>query len=151
MVLALSGENPVSACNEQPPCREADWRACGCTHLGQAELSLPKGAEAEVQLGQPGQIAQPAGQVSLPPGVAAPAFPHMPRCSVQTYGQASESIHPAQAIGLQRRSAQGATDLSIAELRVERAVRLADALSTESSKCAVPGAANSTLAYTDLV
>ena len=109
-ILALGDEHPISDCDKQHPCGQASWRACSCTNLGQAKLGLREGTEAEVQLNQLGQVAQPAGQVSMPPRVAAHAFSHMPRCSMQTDGQASQSIHPAQAYEVQHRTAQGATE-----------------------------------------
>lgn len=67
-------------------------------HLRDVEAWLQEGPEAEIQLGQLGQVAEPSGQLPMPPWAAWRAGPDMPGTSVQVYGQAAQRANSAQAI-----------------------------------------------------
>ena len=65
------------------------------THLGNVQLRLLEGAEAEIQLSQLWEVAEPLWELCMPLQVASAACPDVPGSRMQVYGQAGQSADPA--------------------------------------------------------
>ena len=65
------------------------------THLGNVQLRLLEGAEAEIQLSQLWEVAEPLRELCTPLQRAGAACPDVPGGCMQVYGQAGQCADPA--------------------------------------------------------